>query len=99
MKKIFCFSFIAISFGLQSMALAQQVDSPISKEEYDVVLASICNAPANSTPGDILSSVASHADASMDKETVTSLQELALGMFSMPSVEKERLCNQGQLSS
>ena len=100
MKKLFCLSLFTFSCVFQGAAFAQQQGSQrITVEEYEVLMTSICEASNSATPGDIRSAVASNADSSMSSTKVMELQEIALRMHSMPSVEKERFCNQEELAS
>ena len=98
MKKIFLYA-ATLSFTVQGIAVAQQQGSPITENEYQVVITSVCEASVNATPGDILSAVAANASSSISSEKIRDLQELALEMYSMPSAEKERFCNQSELAS
>lgn len=99
MKKLFCLSIIALSFGIQGVATAQQQGSPITEEEYNVVISSVCDASPSANPGDIISAVSSKVDSSTSPEELMALQEIAMEMFSMPTMEKSRLCSGGDLAS
>ncbi len=99
MKKLFCLSIVALSFGIQGVANAQLQGYPISEEDYYAVVSSVCEASFDARPEDIISSVSSKVDSSTSPEELTELQEIAMEMFSMPSMEKSRLCSGGDLAS
>ncbi|MCC0175627.1 hypothetical protein I4641_01360 [Waterburya agarophytonicola K14] len=93
MKKLFCLSAAVLSFAVQGVAFAQQQGAPISEAEFEILVSTICRASSSSTPAEIASSIAAKASSSMNKEQVEQLQELAIGMNSMPTAQKNTLCN------
>ena len=100
MKKLFCLSLFAFSCVFQGAAFAQQQGSQqITREEYDIVVTSVCEASESATPGNIRSAVASNAGRSVSSAKIVELQEIALEMYAMPSVEKEMFCEGGELAS
>ena len=99
MKNLFYISALACTITFPGIAFAQQHVNPISEEEYNVILEAVCDAPPSATPGDVMGSISSSLDRAVSSEQVQELQDLAIQLFTMPSIEKSRMCAGGQVSS
>ena len=91
-KKLFCLSFIAISFGFQGIAFAQQQGTQLSQEEYQTIKSVVCNSSTSTSSDEIASAIDSSAGISVSLEQVERLKEIAEGMMSLPQIQRDRMC-------
>lgn len=92
MKKLISLSAVAFTFAIQGVAFAQtNQGSPITEKEYRVVVRAVCETSGD--PNEVEKAVASIARKnSISSQKVEELQEIAVQMFSLPQVEKDRIC-------
>ena len=92
MKKLISLTVATLTVAMQGVAFAQtNQGSPISEKEYRVVVKAVCQTSGD--PNDLEKAVVSIARRnSVNSQKVEELQEIAVQMFSLPQIEKDRIC-------
>lgn len=90
-KKLVYISATALTFAIQGVAFAQaNQGSRITQKEYQIVVSAVCNASGDVTA--VENAVESMANRSISPQKVRKLKEIAVGMLSLPPIEKDRIC-------